>query len=261
MVLNRSGIHRLAVALAVVCVATAPASAFRPFDGTDARVAERHLFELELSPVSYARMGNERSLVAPQVTFNFGAGSGLEFALEGRSEMLMSPDPAGISPALSDAEFSFKKVLRAGVLQERKGPSVATEEAINLPTGGQSHAGFGGSLIFSQGLSVTRTMLHVTAELARTQEQQVGRFLGVILEGPETWPVRPVGELSWERVGTDAGTRGYLCGIIWQTRQGLTMDAAVKALDGVERGCEFRTGFTWHMQLRTRSASPRRPVH
>jgi hypothetical protein len=163
--------------------------------------------------------------------------------------MLMSPDPGGSSPALADAGISFKKVLRPGALQERKGPSIATEESIDLPTGGQVHAGFGGSVLVSQALSATRTMMHFTAALTRTQEQRSGRSLGVILEGPECWPVRPVSELSWERVGGDQATRGYLAGVIWQTRQGLTMDAAVKALDGAEHGLELRTGFTWHMQM------------
>jgi hypothetical protein len=242
----------IATICALACIAVRPASAFRPFDGTDARVAEPHLFELEMSPVSYARMGSERSLIAPQVTLNYGTGSGFEFVLEGKGVMLVHPDPDGVSPRLEEVSFELKKVLRPGVLQEKKGPSIAMEESVELPSRGQTHAGFGASLIVSQPLPSARTMLHFNAELARTPEQQTERFVSVILEGPEAWPIRPVGELSWARVGDKTGVRGFLAGLIWQTRQGLTMDAAVKILDGgEEHGLELRTGFTWHMQLHT----------
>ena len=233
---------------ALACIAVRPASAYRPFDGTDAHVAEPHLFELEMSPISYARMGSVRSLIAPQVTLNYGTGSGFEFVLDGQNVVLMHPDPEGVSPRLNDAEFALKKVLRPGVLQEKKGPSIAAEGLVLIPSRGQVHAGFGGSLIVSQPLPFARTMLHLNAELERTPEQQPGRFVSVILEGPETWPVRPVGEFSWEREGDETGVRSFLGGIIWQTRQGLTMDAAVKTIDGgEEHGLELRTGFTWHM--------------
>jgi hypothetical protein len=240
----------LATACALACIAVRPASAYRPFDGTDAHVAEAHLFELEASPVSYARMGSERSLIAPQVTLNYGTGSGFEFVLDGQGVMLMHPDPQGVSPRLNEVAFSLKKVLRPGVLQEKRGPSIATEESVLIPSRGQSHAGIGAGLIVSQPLSSARTMLHFNAELARTQEQQTARFASVILEGPESWPLRPVGEISWEREGDESAVGGFLAGIIWQTRQGMTMDAAVKTVNGGEQhGLELRTGFTWHMLM------------
>ena len=240
----------LAATLASALLAPRPAAAFRPFDGTDARVAEPHLFELEASPVSYARMGGTRSLVAPQVSLSYGTGSGFEFSLEGEGVMLMDPGPEGVPPQLAAAAIEFKKVLRPGSLQEKKGPSIATEESVRLPARGQPHAGLGASLIVSQPLTSAGAMLHFTAELARTQEQRAARSASVILEGPGRWPVRPVCELSWEREGDEAGIRGLLAGLIWQTRQGLTMDAGVKLLDGgAEHGLELRSGFTWHMQM------------
>jgi hypothetical protein len=238
----------IATICALACIAPRPASAYRPFDGTDAHVAEAHLFELEMSPLTYARMGSERSLIAPQVTLNYGTGSGFEFVLDGENVMLMHPDPEGVSPQLEEVGFSLKKVLRKGVLQETKGPSIAMEAAVLFPSRGQSHAGFGALLIVSQPLSSARTMLHFNAELARTPDQLTAPFVSAILEGPETWPIRPVGELSWEREGDETGVRGFLAGIVWQTRQGLAMDVAVKAIDGGDvHGLELRTGFTWHM--------------
>ena len=240
----------VAATCTLALLAARPACAYRPFDGTDAHVAEPHLFELEMSPISYARIGSERSLIAPQVTLNYGTGSGFEFVLEAASVMLMHPDPEGVSPLLDEAAFELKKVLREGVLQKQNGPSIATEGSVLLPSRGQAHAGLGVNLIVSQPLPSAKTMLHFNAELARTQEQQTERSASLILEGPESWPVRPVGELSWERGGDDPGTRGFLAGSIWQTRQGLALDGAARFLDGGgEHGLELRTGFTWHMQV------------
>ena len=71
------------------------------------------------------------------MVLNYGTGSGFEFVLEGENVMLMHPDPEGVPPQLEEVEFSFKKVLRRGVLQEKKGPSIATEEAVLIPTGGR----------------------------------------------------------------------------------------------------------------------------
>ena len=249
MTMRWFGTRAVIAIMAMTCLAAGDARAFRPFDGTDASVARPRLFELELSPLSYSRIGSERTLIAPLVTFNIGVRPGLELTLEGHNEMLMNPEPEAVAPKLTDAEFSFKKLLRAGVLQDKPGPSIATEEGINIPGSGQVHAGLGGSLILSQPLTGTRTMLHLNADLARTSEGETERFVSMILEGPEAWPVRPVGELSWERTGSADGARGYLAGVIWQTRQGLTMDAALKAVDGEEHGLEVRSGFTWHMQL------------
>jgi hypothetical protein len=250
MTSKRNLMFGMAAVLVLAGPGARPACAFRPFDGTDARVAGRRLFELEMSPVSYARMGSARSVIAPQVALVFGVGSGFELSLEGESVMHMSPDPESVSPGLQETAVEVKKELRRGVLQKRKGPSIATEAGVEFPAAGQAHAGFGASLIVSQPLPTLRTMLHFTTELARTPERQTARFASVILEGPEAWPVRPVGELSLEHTGGEPAARGLLAGLIWQTRQGLTMDAGVKALDGGdEHGLELRTGFTWHMQV------------
>ena len=58
----------LAVAL-LTCFAvtqlSAPAWAFRPFDGTDAEVAEPGEVEIELQPAGILQEGSEKTLVAP----------------------------------------------------------------------------------------------------------------------------------------------------------------------------------------------------
>jgi hypothetical protein len=44
--------------------------AYRPFDGTDAAVAEKGEIEIELGPVEYLRAGAERTLLAPDLRIN-----------------------------------------------------------------------------------------------------------------------------------------------------------------------------------------------
>ena len=46
--------------------------AYRPFDGTDAAVADTGEVEIELGPVEYLREGAERTLLAPDLRVNYG---------------------------------------------------------------------------------------------------------------------------------------------------------------------------------------------
>jgi hypothetical protein len=58
--------------------------AYRPFDGTDAAVAEKGEMEIELGPVEYLREGAERTLLAPDLRINYGFIPRWEAALEGK---------------------------------------------------------------------------------------------------------------------------------------------------------------------------------
>jgi len=82
---------RVAIALAaetaLFCWCGA-AQAYRPFDGTDAAVAETGEVEIELGPVEYLRDGADRSLLAPNVRINYGFTPGWEASLEGESPMV-----------------------------------------------------------------------------------------------------------------------------------------------------------------------------
>jgi hypothetical protein len=61
------------------------AQAYRPFDGTDAAVAEPGQVEIELGPAQYLQIGSERTLVAPTVVFNYGLAEGWELVLQGEA--------------------------------------------------------------------------------------------------------------------------------------------------------------------------------
>jgi hypothetical protein len=59
------------------------AFAYRPFDGTDAAVAESGQLEIELGPAEFLWEGSDRTLVAPNLRLNYGFSERWEFVLEG----------------------------------------------------------------------------------------------------------------------------------------------------------------------------------
>jgi hypothetical protein len=105
--------------------------AYRPFDGTDAAVAETGEMEIELGPVESLRQGAERALLAPDLRINYGFTPGWEASLEGKLTHGLTAGVPGTSLVESDA--LLKGVLREGTLQEKLGPSIATEFGVLLP--------------------------------------------------------------------------------------------------------------------------------
>jgi hypothetical protein len=105
------GIAALA-AMAVFACWSGGARAYRPFDGTDAAVAETGEIEIELGPVEYLREGAERMLFAPDVRVNYGFARGWEASLEGDVARGLT---AGIpKTSLVESEALLKGVLRRG---------------------------------------------------------------------------------------------------------------------------------------------------
>src|SRR5947209_18339054 len=121
----------LAATAALSCWTGGAAWAYRPFDGTDAAVAETGEVEIELGPVEYLREGAERVLLAPNVRINYGFIPGWEAVLEARVAHGLTAGIPGTSLVASDA--MLKRVLRQGGLQEKPGPSIATEFGVLLP--------------------------------------------------------------------------------------------------------------------------------
>src|SRR5438094_2728119 len=105
--------------------------AYRPFDGTDAAVAETGELEIEFGALEYLREAAERVLFAPNLRINYGFTPGWEAVLEGE---LAHGLTAGIPrTSLVGNGVFLKGVLREGSLQEKPGPSIATEFGVLLP--------------------------------------------------------------------------------------------------------------------------------
>jgi hypothetical protein len=69
------------------------ALAYRPFEGTDAAVADPGELEIEFGPAKPLREGRQRFLTARETVFNLGVARDWEVVLQGQAVTLLSPGP------------------------------------------------------------------------------------------------------------------------------------------------------------------------
>ena len=232
----------LAAALAVLAFPW-EASAYRPFDSTDAAVADFRETEIEYGPVQFRRDGSGSTLILPAVVYNYGFAKNWELVIEGRGEHALSGEETG--SRLVDDAISLKGVLREGVLQGKSGPSVATEFGVLLPEiNGVPNAGASWAFIVSDRWSWGT--IHINAGVALTREQNNDVFVGTIVEGPYNWTVRPVAEIRYEREFESKEIYSALVGAIWKVRDDVSVDFAVReAWVNSRPETEIRAGVTF----------------
>ncbi|MGO8907875.1 MAG: hypothetical protein ACLQDM_00865 [Bradyrhizobium sp.] len=234
------GIGRAAAV--AICLFAWPAAAYRPFDGTDAGVANLNEVEIELEPVGRLQTGSQSTLIAPEVVFNYGFAERWEAVLQTQMESPISPG----GPASLAASGAFLKyVIQPGVLQGQSGVSIATEFGPLLPgINADPGVGFSWAGIVSQRWDWGTAHFNVENNLTRDQHGEA--FLDLILEGPWTWKVRPVLETYYDKVWTQTETRSVLIGAIWQVENDLSLDAAFRyALVNGHPVNEIRAGLTF----------------
>ncbi|WP_242393951.1 hypothetical protein [Anaeromyxobacter oryzisoli] len=220
------------------------ASAYRPFNSTDAAVAAKGEVEIEAGP-GYLVEGPDRTLVAPSLVLNWGFTDRWEAVLEGRHFVKLGSNIEEPRLRVEDTALSLKGVLREGSLQEKRGPSVATELSALLPTiNGGPGVGAEWAVIVSQ--RWPDLTVHVNGAAAWTRAHEPGVFGGVILEGHDAWTVRPVAEVFVEHERDLPTTVSGLLGAIWRVSDRLALDAAVRrARAGGTDTTELRVGLTW----------------
>jgi hypothetical protein len=218
------------------------AQAYRPFDGTDAAVADVGEVEIEFQPLGALRAGTTKALT--DAIFNYGFADRWELVLQGTAQTL----PEGAGPiSVSNGAF-LKYVLVPGVLQDKTGPSVATEFGPLLPPSGGSGAGFSWTGIVSQRWDWGTIHWNTAANL--TPDQHGELFFDAIIEGPNKWKVRPVFEVYSDSVVNVSQTFSALAGAIWQVNDKLSFDAAVRyALVDGRPVNEIRVGMTFGFPL------------
>ena len=244
---RRQPVTVAAGSVAALLFASGSAHAYRPFDSTDADVAARGEFELELGPVGFLRSGQTRSLVLPAVVANLGVYDRVELVLQGLE--LVRVD-RGLQASLEDTAALVKIELREGVLQGGTGPSIATELGAILPTlDGDPNVGASADLIVSERGSLGT--VHLNIQGARTRDGNPDLFLGTILEGPFEWTARPVAEIFYEReFGTAVETFSGLVGFIGRVSDRLSFDAATRAARSQGMPVfEARAGLTWSLEV------------
>jgi hypothetical protein len=240
-------VRRVAGAFGVLLLSwPVAASAYRPFDGTDADVAELYVLELEIGPLGYYRQGRAHDFVGGGV-INFGFARGFELVLQG-FDYLPLDARSPIPNRFTDTGIFVKHVWRDGCLQEKSGGSFATEVGPLLPTvndGSGFGAYVGGILSTCVGDSL---IIHWNAEvqILRTT-YDLDLFGGAILEPPASkYVVRPVAEVFVEHDFGGIQTYSGLVGAIWTVSEKLALDVAIReAWIGGENVSELRTGFSW----------------
>jgi hypothetical protein len=235
--------------VSILAVGSIPqAVAYRPFDGTDAAVAEPQQLEIELGPAQFSWGGSDRTLVAPNLRLNYGVAENWEFTLEGMAAHQLSSESHGTS--LVGNEALIKGVLREGSLQDKSGPSIATEFGLLLPGINDEH-GTGATLTGIISQRWPWLTVHLNVEGTVTRDLHGDSFVDAILEGPHDWTVRPVAEIFHEReFGTSRETSGLL-GAIWQVRDNIAVDAGFRMarLNDLTVN-EVRAGVTFSFPLR-----------
>jgi hypothetical protein len=233
---------RLVLVHALYMMWPEPASAYRPFDGTDADVAKPGTMEIELQPAGLLRDGAQTTLRAPDGVVNIGFAKDWEAVFEARGQFPLSPSDEQAS--LAGAGAFLKTVLRPGVLQDKAGPSVATEFGVLLP-GINADAGLGVSAATIVSERWEAGTIHFNVAAALTREQRGDLFVGAIVEGPAKWTVRPVAEFFVEEEFGQARTISGLIGAIWQVREELSFDVGLRhAITNGIPANEIRAGFT-----------------
>jgi len=230
----------VAIVAGVLGVSTS-AHAYRPFDGTDADVAETGKIELEIAPFGYLRAQHDSALVFANGVFNFGFLPRWELVVQGAGVYGLDQAPP---PRFQDGGVFLKHVLREGTLQGERGISLALECGVLFPTTDEPFidAGLHASLIASY--AWPRVVLHVNGWIERSSDGHPDVFLGTIIEG-RTPRIRPVAELFVDRHG-DIVEPSVLVGTIFTVNEHLTFDAGTRlAWASGAPLYELRAGLTW----------------
>jgi hypothetical protein len=233
---------RVVVAVVVLLSVPRVASAYRPFDQTDADTAEVDTIELELGPVKLTT-NDGHVTYGPGGVFNYGFSDAWELVFDYDATIPLGD--LGSSLVLTD--LMVKHVVRPGSLQDRPGPSVAIEVGPLLPTLPTTlHDEIGGSAAVIVSQRFQHVTVHVNGQVEWTRDRAVSTTGGAILEGPQAWRVRPVAEAY---VSNERGANLYsgLVGAIWRWRATVVFDAAVRVFDQDHTGTssELRVGLTW----------------
>lgn len=239
--------------VAALCVmagtlsASPTAHAYRPFDGTDAAVADEGEFEAETG-MTYAATHGGSGLAVPATVLNLGILPNVEAVVDFQPLFLQT---AGGAPrfALVGNDVFAKWVFRRGSLQGASGPSLAIEAGPLLPEfNGDPRFGAQASLIASERSREVTGHVNVLGALSRLGHPGVlGSF---ILEGLPASRVRPVTELLVEVVRHEETTYSTLEGFIWTARDWLVFDSAIRVGRVDERAFfELRAGVTWGLEV------------
>jgi hypothetical protein len=241
------------VTAALLC--SSRAQAYRPFDGTDADVAELGSFELEMGPVHWYDRAGQQYLLTPVTVLNFGILPGTELVIDFRGSLAVGPLDGRPRAGLLGTDVVVKHVLREGMLQGKSGLSIALELGPLTPEiNGNPAFGASSDLILSYRWDWGT--VHFNEWPSYSRRHNLDLFSGVIVEGPHDWLVRPVTEVFYEKEFNVEQTVSGLVGVIWTPKESFVLDLGLRgARIGKDNAAEARLGFTWTIPSSNSTAS------
>ncbi|HKU54644.1 MAG TPA: hypothetical protein VJP60_04735 [Rhizomicrobium sp.] len=218
------------------------AFAYRPFDSTDAAVADDGKWEVEAAPLNWRHNDRGSQWIAPALILNYGFAPRWEAVVEGRNTIFGKG-----RDEFSDAAASLKTVIRDGSFQDRPGVSLGSEFSVLLPgIGADSGAGLEWTMLASHRQDWGAWHLNLGPML--TRDGHGGMVAGGILEGPASWPFRPVAEIRYEKAFGGEELIAGLVGLIVPVREGLALDIGLRhAREGGHPDEQLRAGVTFDL--------------
>jgi hypothetical protein len=225
------------------------AAAYRPFDGTDADVAELGSFELELGPTHWYNQAGQNYAIAPATVLNFGIFENTELVIDFEDFVALGPLDGRAAVALRNTDVLVKHIFREGILQGKTGLSIAVEAGPLTPEiNGTNAFGASANALFSYRWDWGT--VHFNEWPSYTREHNLDLFSGVIVEGPHEWVVRPVSEIFVEKEFNGVLTESGLLGAIWSVRESFQLDLGARVAHiGDDAAIEVRLGLTWAIPI------------
>lgn len=235
----------VAAPISLALLGGSPAQAYRPFDSTDAAVVDPGEVEIELGPVGFVNEDGADLLVAPDLVVNLGVHPDWEVVVEGRGLVPLDRESEERRYRLADTGLFAKGVLRRGCLQAATGPSVAVELGMLLPTL-HDESGVGAEAVGIVSNCFSHLTAHLNGTVAFTRGDTWELGVGLILEGPSRFGLRPVAEATLFREVGEATAVSGLLGVIWEPRDDLAFDLGFRyARDDGTDVRELRLGVSW----------------
>jgi hypothetical protein len=189
------------------------AFAYRPFVSTDAAVADKNEWEIELGLFSMSHDKGQNVIFIPSLRINYGISKNWEIV--GEFDLQVYKEGKDRDSELTEPALFLKGVLREGILQDQEGSSFVVEMGVLLPSTveGKRKAGIEGIVVFSGKTSDLIYHLNLGGELDREEFAPHGIW-GIILEYPFEGRFRLVAEVngSFQRGGhpENSGLIGFI---------------------------------------------------
>jgi hypothetical protein len=209
----------------ICCFFARSAAAYRPFNSTDAAVADSGKSEVELG-ADYMNNRDGNTVAVPSLRYNYGFAPRWEATLEGSLQVFDPASRNGVQ--LLASQFDIKGVLLEGPLQHAAHPiSLGVELSALLPET-HSDSGLGGEGILLAGFRTGKFTWHLNAGggIERRTLEPLGIW-GVIVEHPLNDSLRLALEVNGESGRATPANNSTLLGILWEHR-GVTYDAGFR---------------------------------